>query len=72
MVQIGVGAAIVLTGAPLALAATHNAVAALLLMLLLTLTRRPRRSPALSSIVTVDLRDHTRPKVRPERRGAEA
>jgi len=72
MVQIGVGAAIVLTGAPLALAATHNAVAALLLMLLLTLTRRPRRSPAPSSILTVDLRDHSRPKVRPERRGAEA
>jgi len=44
LVQVGLGASIVLTGAPLALAAAHNAIAALLLLQLVTLGCRLGRS----------------------------
>jgi len=44
LAQIGLGTAIVLAGAPLALAAAHNAVASLLVMLLVTLVWQLGRS----------------------------
>ena len=52
LVQVGLGASIVLAGAPLALAAAHNAVAALLLLQLVTLICRLGRSR--SSVADAD------------------
>jgi heme a synthase len=71
LTQVGLGAAIVLAGAPVALAAAHNAVAALLLILLVTLTWRLRRRPASVNRLSLDRHDHARRKGSLGRSGTE-